>query len=634
MHRRSFLAALAVVPAGALKAQTAEHPRLFLNAARAGQLRRAIQTTHAGVWKAVREQADQFAAQRPPAYHAAPDANDEQLWQREVGNKLPFLGMAQLLTGETIYLEAATKWSLAVCDYATWGQGIRDGVDLAAGHQLFGLALVYDWLHASLAPEAGARIQSTLIARGERMFRAARESAYWRNSYLQNHLWVNAAGLVAAGLALEGEHPTGAWLELARAKFRRTEAELGPDGASHEGVGYWSYGVEYLLKYWQLAADAFGENLSSPWWKQTAGYRQYLGLPRNSWESNSTIVDIADCVRADYYGPDYLLRRLAAMNRDPHAQWLAGELDRAGVSKYAARWLNLIWYDPSIQPQAPVDLPTLRHFADLGIVSARSGWDGNESLLVFKCGPPLGHAATDRLDVDAGSGHVHPDANHFVIFGNGEWLLRDDGYAWKQTDHHNTLLIDGRGQMGEGAQWFRGIEPLKAKAHPRVRKAEGTADVDEMAGDATAIYPPGCGLKSFVRRLFFLKPDVAIVVDEIETDQPRRLELRFHPEYPCEGQEDGSLLARGKKAALRIELLTPEGVAVQHGPIDGKDRDGKPMPMHTVRFETRQTKWRNAVALSWCAAAGTPTRVTLDKQSDRWVFHAGARAVLFNTPAR
>mgnify|MGYP000452871547 CR=1 FL=1 len=28
---------------------------------------------------------------------------------------------------------------------------------------------------------------------------------------------------------------------------------LGDDGASHEGVGYWEYGVEYLLKFMHLA---------------------------------------------------------------------------------------------------------------------------------------------------------------------------------------------------------------------------------------------------------------------------------------------------------------------------------------------------------------------------------------------
>jgi hypothetical protein len=625
MQRRSFLAALAAAPVTTLTAQVPGHPRLFLNAARTEKLRQAITTTHAALWKSVREQADQFASQKPPAFLPEANAGDEQLWQRDVGNKQPFLALAYVLTGEDRYLSAAAAWALASCGYATWGARVRDGTDLAAGHQLFGLAVVYDWLHTALPVDARDQIRQTLIQRGEQMFQAARDRVYWRNSYLQNHLWVNAAALFAAGLVLEGDHPTKPWLDLIRPKFHQTEMQLGPDGASHEGVAYWSYGVEYMLKYWHLAGDAFGDQMSSPWWRQTALYRQYLALPRNAWLRNNTIVDIADCVRADFYGPDYLLRRLAALYRDGHAQWLAAELDRAGVTNYSAKWLNLIWYDPAVQPQPPADLPTMRHFTDLGIVSARSGWSGDESLVVFKCGPVLGHNEIDPIEGSESAAHVHPDANHFVIFGNGEWLLRDDGYAWKQTSHHNTLLIDGHGQMGEGDKYFHGIEALQSKANPRILKAQSSADLDEIVGDAASIYPRTLGLKSFVRRLYFLKPDVVIVVDEIETSQPRNLELRFHSENPVAPQDNAIFLARGKKAVLRIALLTPKGVTSRAGEIDGKDREGKPMPLHTVQFQTTQAKWRNAVALSW--STGVPAQVTLEQRADRWVFRAGTREV-------
>jgi heparinase II/III-like protein/uncharacterized protein DUF4962 len=627
MLRRWFLASLAAAPAGTLRAQAPAHPRLFLDAKRVERLREEIQSSHAALWKSVRQLADSYAARTPPEYSDGPDPNDEQLWQREVGNKLPFLAMAHLLTRNPGYLEAAARWSLASCAYPHWGAGREDGVDLAAGHQLFGLALVYDWLYPDLAPDARQTIRRTLLERGRVMYDATVNRAYWRNSFLQNHLWVNAAGLAAAGLALDEEPEVRDWIELARDKFRRTEAALGPDGASHEGVGYWSYGVEYMLKFWHLASELLGENLSSSWWKNTAAYRLHLGLPRNSWTATNAIVDLADCPRWDWYGPEYLLRRLAAMHGDAHAQWLAAELERAGVTQYAARWLNLVWYDPAIEPRAPSDLPTLRHFEDLGIVAARADWSGDESLVVFKCGPPIGHEATEQFTYDPGSGHVHPDANHFVLFGGGEWLLRDEGYAWKQTDHHNTLLVDGKGQLGEDVQWFYGMDAIRVKAHPRVLKAESSPELDEIVGDATPIYRRDTGVKRFVRRLYFLKPDVLIVMDEIEVDGPRRLELRFHPEYPFERQEGGVLLARGRKAVLRMESLTPEGVVITAGETTGKDRDGKSMLLHAVRLEMMASAWRNVVAFSWSAAGGEPVRVSRAQDAHHWIFGAGGRSV-------
>lgn len=254
MNRRDFLY---LTPGALLGAQrsAAEHPRLYLTAERVAQLRSAITTTHAEIWGVVKQQADSVAGSRPPVFEKAKDSSgDEQLWQREVGNKLPYVAMAYLLTGEKKYLDAAKEWSLASCGYPHWGLGSsRDGKDLAAGHQLFGLALVYDWLYSDL--DAGTRetIRRTLIERGAVMFTAASR----RTSFLQNHLWVDACGLAAAGYALAGDPEAGKqaseWIAMAMEKFRRTEAALGPDGASHEGVGYWGYGVEYMLKFWALA---------------------------------------------------------------------------------------------------------------------------------------------------------------------------------------------------------------------------------------------------------------------------------------------------------------------------------------------------------------------------------------------
>jgi len=146
-----------------------------------------------------------------------------------------------------------------------------------------------------------------------------------------------------------------------------------------------------------------------------------------------------------------------------------------------------------------------------------------------------------------------------------------------------------------------------------------------MVGDATAIYRRDTGLQRFIRRLCFLKPDVPIVVDDIAVDRPRRLELRFHPEYPCERQ-DGAWIAIGKKAVLRLETLTPDGVEVTAGETMGKDHDGKPMPLHAVRLETTAA-WKHAVALSWSAAGSRPARVTLRREGDRWTFRAGDRSV-------
>lgn len=618
----------------ALERMRGVHPRIYLTKERAQTLREALTGSHAAIWEKVRAQADAAVRRGPPEYVEHDRfSGDEQLWQREVGNTLPLLALVYALTGEKPYLDAVRAWSLASCRYKTWGLGRIDGMDLATGHQLFGLALVYDWCYAELDEEARAEIRATLVRRTSTLFLAAAEKkAWWQQSYLQNHLWVNVTGMAVAGLALfDEEEDAACWIGLPLDKFRRTMAALGPDGASHEGVGYWEYGAEYLLKFMEPAQTLLEVDLyDHPWWRNTAAYAQYLALPRNCWPRGNTIVDIADCPRNHWYGPEYLLRHLAHRFGDGHAQWLAQQIDKAEVAAPSASWLNVLWYDPAVPCQPPDDLPTVRHFDDMGIVAARSGWSGDESLVVFKCGPFLGREAVERFDYDPGGGHVHPDANHFVVAGCGEWLVRDDGYHPKWTAQHNTLLIDGAGQMGEGAEWFRGAQPLARKAMPTARLVASTPELDYFVGDATTAYPPERGLTRFVRHVFFVKPAALIVADDIALDRPADLELRFHPEHETVA-EGTALVARSREATLRIEPLARDGVTVTAERLPVPGRHGRPDDaMFTVRLATRRAAWRSAVAFSWSASTSEPARVELETAAEQWTFRTAGRTVSLN----
>lgn len=613
---------------------SAAHPRLYLDTQRIAALRKAIGGSHAAMWKDLSQRADVAAKRGPPAYKLDDGhSGDEQLWQRDVGNTLPVLAMAYALSGKREYLEAAERWSTASCGYPTWGLKRYDGMDLATGHQLFGLALVYDWCYHDLSLATRDTIRQTLVRRGAALFEATAEGrAGWHRSYLQNHLWVNITGLAAAGLTLDDElEDASSWVGLALDKYRRTMEALGPDGASHEGVGYWQYGVEYMLKFMDLAETHLATDLHNlPWWQHTAAYAQYLAIPRRAWHSNQTIVDLADCPRGHWYGPDYLLRRLAAKYRDGHAQWLADETGQAHVSAPGAPWLNLVWYDPSVPAAPPAKLPTMHHFADMEIVSARSNWSGDESLVVFKCGPYIGHDAIRRFTYDPGGGHVHPDAGHFVIFGHGEWLLRDDGYHPKRTALHNTLMIDGRGQLGEGSEWFRGAEALTAKAEPKVLCATSSPGLDQISGDATQAYPAELGLKRFVRHLLYLKPNILLVIDDVQTERRARLELCFHPEQSPR-REGRALLAQGKQAVLRIDPLTTEGVSIGTDPAPLPGRKGRGgSTIEAVTLARQANRWQNAVAFSWSASDSAPPVVEGSAASGTWSFTTGKQRVTFN----
>ena len=261
--RRKLLAGLA----GSCLAQDGgpgPAPRLFLDAARAAELQRLIRSSHARAWSEVEAIAAKLATQAPPRYRAD---GGEQLWQRSVGDTIATLSFAWLISREPRYLNAAAQWAAASCGYPTWGLDAKSGKSLdyglAYGHQLLGLAMLYDYAGAKLDPETRNLVRRTLLDRGSTQFRAYREL---KPAYLQNHTWINSTGMLAAAMALSGEEPqTAGWIELVRAILARTAAMLADDGSSQEGVGYWEYGLIYLLQLVHLARTVGDDHFSRPW---------------------------------------------------------------------------------------------------------------------------------------------------------------------------------------------------------------------------------------------------------------------------------------------------------------------------------------------------------------------------------
>lgn len=623
-----------------------QHPRLYFRAADFQKIKDQLGTTYAKDWAITKKMADIALTSGPAAYLAEPDKSGfEQLWQREVGNAMPFLAMAWKLTGQRKYLQSLEAWATASCSYPTWGlnvkgKSLQDGMDLAAAHQMLGLAVAYDWCLNDMSPATVALIKKTLIKRASAMYAAAvAKKLWWHSSFLQNHQWNSVMGMAAAGFAVAEDKPEASqWIGYTLDTARRAISCLGDDGASHEGEPYWEYGAEAILKFMVPAKELLGIDLfQHPWFKNNTLYALHTSLPRNAWTPKSSVLDIADSPRFHWYGPDYLLALYAKTYRDPLAQWLGLEMQKAGTANPTAAWLNFAFRDPALRPAFSRDIVApSHHFEDMGIVTARSSWSGDESLLAFKCGPYIGHKALQIATPkqDLGGGHVHPDANHFILFGAGEMQLCDDGYAFKSTGNHNTLLVDGNGQMGEGNMWFSHVEPQAAHAAPHFKKVAFAPQMDYMAGDAAQAYPAASGVKSFTRHLYFVKPNALIVVDDIELAAPKKLELRFFPEsetFYASGR--GNYIFPGIKSLLCFTSLDRQGAELKIEPVARKNRKGDDLQKLAIQLSaSERTKWRNICDFTWETAGKQPERITLLENNERLKIAIGEK-ILIAMPA-
>ena len=580
------------IPAPLLK-MNSTHPRLYLTKEKITKLRKLIKGLYWELWIREKTWVDKWLNKSPQdVYYHDPE---EMLWQRAIGNMIPHFAFCYLMTQNEIYLKKAKEWIFYAINLPKWGPY----PDLAKAHLLYGISLAYDWLYHDLTLKEKAMIRTRLAHEARLMFLASiktkkYKTMWWHDAYLQNHLWVDMCSLATAGFALYGEIPDAEiWINQAHSKFLKILDSLGTDGASHEGVSYWSYGMEYLLKYLDLARELLECDLfNNTWLKKTAYYRLYMSLPRSMWKNSMTIVNIADCPMRDWYGPDYILRKLAAEYRNSYAQWLAYELSRTGMVNPVSGWLNLIWYDPSVPATPPYNLSTMKHFDDLDIVVIRDSWKEENILFVFKCGPFIGHNALKKFNYDPGGGHVHPDVNHFILIAYGKWLIVDDGYLSKKTSQHNTIVfeINGKeiGQLGEGSMWFKGNEVIKDKRISAIIRAESNPIFDYIIGDAYNIYPDTIGLKKFLRHIIYLKPDTFIIIDEIQTTKPLTPKWLLHYKGTLQKTEQNTLTLTNNDVSLRIYIIQPHEFEYRIYEQTGKREGGRTKKLNVLEITPTQ----------------------------------------------
>lgn len=164
-------------------------------------------------------------------------------------------------------------------------------------------------------------------------------------------------------------------------------------------------------------------------------------------------------------------------------------------------------------------------------------------------------------------GHMHANQNAFNLSRKGERLFYSTGYyttfadphslsSYRHTRAHNTILVNGCGQAfgHESYGWIK-------------RHIEGK-ELSYICGDATSAYRPMvdeqflelCGkngientpeygfgdakLKQFERHLVFLRPDIVVIYDILESEQPSEWSFLLHTLQPSVLAQNGELTLR------------------------------------------------------------------------------------------
>jgi hypothetical protein len=491
------------------------HPRLYLSQEKLVGLETAIESTHALIWTQVVSWADQ-QMDAPPTQALEGDF-------RRVGERIPYAAICGLLSDDSRYSGLAVRTMMEITRIENWG----NNHDIEAAHLLYGLAVGYDWIYDDLSTSDRELVRLKIIAQATQL----KEFCGNTHPPLNNHRIVKLSALGVAALAVFPEEPSRDWIHFVNRELEKALPYYGSDGMSCEGISYWSYGVEYMLKYF-VAADALigTQFLSHPWIQHAADTPLYYSLPRESWTSTNMFLNVSDSPRFCWYGPHYQLHKLASITRRPEVQWLATEIQKSGYTRHHADWLALLWFDPNTPSHPPTNLPLTKRFADWDLAIMRSSWDADATMTTFKCSPIGGHQLKDIWRATyPGSGHAHPDANSFTLFAAGQWLIADAGATMtKYSRNHNTLLVNQGGQLGEGQRWLDGNVQLRDDCKPGIVFTESGAEYDYFVGDASDLYAASAGLKRFLRHFVYVRPNTVIILDELEAKAPVTFDWLFH----------------------------------------------------------------------------------------------------------
>lgn len=548
------------------------HPRVYVTDSELETLRRRSRTTHRDVWQLALQQMRALRVAPPP-----PPAEARRA-QNEVGIGIAEAALAYKIEGDKKYLEAAKRYMDAAVSYDIWGYSYnKPNVDLAAGHLLYGMGWGYDLLYHDLTEQERARYRDKLVRQARLLFDYFKPKPGKTYAYSQNHTFIPITGLAITAYALYDEvDDAPQWSALARAIYSRVLDTYSTDGYYYEGFEYWIFSTPWLVHYLDAHAHATGEDLyDRPGFRQMHRYVAHSMLPSGQYVFDFGDIFEGPLTRAGkgaeyarthpggHFHTNYnILYRLAQRFRSGEAQGVAAWLKEFGQVNAENYW-SLLWYDPTVKA-VPIEMqPASHYFTDHEVVYWRSSWSPDATAFAFKCGPPEGHHATRLLrqfpEWRLSSGHAHPDANSFIIYAGRQYLTGDSGYAGVPlTAHHNTALIDMRGQglEGQGHDAFDGVSYDQLNKI-RLTSVELASRWAIVRGDATAAYQPELGLVHFEREFRFDGRNGFVVSDDIQTKQPRTFTALVHSDDRLiqSGERQFVIDASGTK--LRVNIETP-----------------------------------------------------------------------------
>ncbi len=223
----------------------------------------------------------------------------------------------------------------------------------------------------------------------------------------------------------------------------------------------------------------------------------------------------------------------------------------------------------------------------------RDGFKETSNWLCFEIGPwGIGHQHNDKLhlSVVVGGRDLLVDGGRYTYTG-----YHDTSNPWRNyfigSDAHNVILVDGVGQSAREQQWSQPLSPDDYAITEDFCFARGTYDSGFKGvknKDATRF----AGRAEHTRNVVYVPKFGWIVVDTIDTDRPRDIEVLWHFAPDCLVETKGNMIFTNDAGKGNLLIKPAQEYNVELEIVKGQEQ-----PIQGWHSEKIGVKVPNAVAV-------------------------------------
>jgi hypothetical protein len=488
-----------------------------------------------------------------PEYFAVMDA---------YSNAIAFNALDYGLGGDRQALDAARRALLTVSAWPTWTppwftvRGIHTYYEVGVFTQK--VAFGFDLIADELSPDDKSAIAEALW---KFSIRPTLDDYFFYDRLpiaVSNHEAQSLSGAIEACVALYGDVPDwknkyGPALAELVVSYERLVAGLFPgDGSEAEPAGYENFAMEGLS--WGMAAlhamgirpRGYADMMQGFWWLRYAQVRPDLLL--DTGDFGGDLPGHSGYAWGAEFAGDAALQ--AFYQTATNLRLLGGA--RSGETAQAAEKMpGLLDLVCCTQTLAAEPSPPSRLFPARGSAVLRSGWAPDDTVISIRVGPWFNHE--------------HHDQGSILVAAHGEELIAEAGYTsyyqdphypdfFTQAPAHNTLTIDGDAFSQEdydGRYWPAFQNFARFEAHLF------SPGVDYLAADLAPAYRDGVQLRRLKREYVFIKPDVLVIHDRMEADEPHSYSWFLH--VPPGAQASAGTVQAMIRRGLAVAAVTAGG---------------------------------------------------------------------------